>query len=362
MKTKKLGYVRNGNVLRIAPITDIKQEENEAALFAENMKKQSPLKVRMLPINYASVTDIEGKAKAFLSERGRIIGDARTSSVVISDIEENISRVIKYIQSIDVAPPQVMIEGKVVEASDTFSRDIGVSWFTTGKATEAGTNSAGETIRQKFNVDSKTPITATTFGINYTIGSLDLFGNINARLGLFEREGLVKVLSSPRILAIHNESAEINQTTEVPVVTATATTANGVETKTTTVSYKPVNLKLKVTPLVANTGTVQLNVDVNREFISEKGEISGASYTAVGKRSAVTKVMVRNGQTAVIGGIYQTDTNQTEARVPWLSDIPILGWLFKNRSTNNAKTELMIFLTPRILGQADSQTSSGGEL
>ena len=191
---------------------------------------------------------------------------------------------------------------------------------------------------------------------------MDLFGNINARLGLFEREGLVKVLSSPRILAIHNESAEINQTTEVPVVTATATTTSAGQSSTTTVSYKPVTLKLKVTPLVANTGTVQLNVDVNREFISEKGEISGAAYTAVGKRSAVTKVMVRNGQTAVIGGIYQTDTNQTEARVPWLSDIPILGWLFKNRSTNNAKTELMIFLTPRILGQADSQTSTGGEL
>ena len=362
MKTKKLGYVRNGNVLRIAPITDIKQEENEAALFAENMKKQSPLKVRMLPINYASVTDIEGKAKAFLSERGRIIGDARTSSVVISDIEENISRVIKYIQSIDVAPPQVMIEGKVVEASDTFSRDIGINWSTTGKAVDAGTNSTGEPIRQRASLESKTPITATTFGINYTIGSLDLFGNINARLGLFEREGLVKVLSSPRILAIHNESAEINQTTEVPVVTATATTTSAGQSSTTTVSYKPVTLKLKVTPLVANTGTVQLNVDVNREFISEKGEISGAAYTAVGKRSAVTKVMVRNGQTAVIGGIYQTDTNQTEARVPWLSDIPILGWLFKNRSTNNAKTELMIFLTPRILGQADSQTSTGGEL
>lgn len=363
MKTKKLGYVRNGNVLRIAPIMEIKTEENDAAQFAENMKKQMPLKVRMLPINYASVSDLETKAKAFLSDRGRIIADARTSSVVISDIEENLNRVIKYIQSIDVAPPQVMIEGKVVEASDTFARDFGVRWSATGKNIESGTASDGSQITQRGSLNIGTGVTATTFGLNYSIGSLDVFGRVDAQLGLFEREGLVKVLSSPRILAIHNESAEITQSTEVPVFSATSNIANGTETKTTSVTYKPVNLKLKVTPLVANTGTIQLNVDVNREFIAEKGELSKTPYVSVGKRSAQTKVLVRNGQTAVIGGIYQTDTTQGESKVPWLSDIPIVGWLFKNRSTNSVKTELMIFLTPRILGQADSQgMSSGGDL
>jgi type IV pilus assembly protein PilQ len=347
MKSKKLGYTRAGNILRIAPISDIKGEEDEAIRLATAKKNQAPLKVRMVPISYANVNELAAQVRPFMSDRGRVIGDTRTSALVIQDADENIERVLKLISSIDVPPPQVLIEGKVVEASDGFRKSVGVNWSASGQNFQLGrgrnpSGSAG------FQVSPQ--LGPATFGLDFRLGTLDILGDLQATLALFEQEGQVKVISSPRILTLHNQPAEINQSTEIPLISTNQVPNAG---STTSVSFKPVRLKLQVTPQITNDGAVIMDVDVNREFVGEVVD-QNTQARPVNSRSAKTKVLVRNGQTAVIGGIYQSDAAEGTRKVPWLGDVPGVGWLFKSRSKDTSKNELLIFLTPRILAQLES--------
>lgn len=350
MRARKLGYTRTGNVLRVAPLADIRAEEEDAVRAVAAKKSQSPLTVKVLPISYSRVEEITRQIQPFLSERGRIVADARTSSVVVSDLDENIERAQKLIQAIDVPPPQVLIEGKVVEASDTFQRSVGVSWGASGKDFGSGST------RGNLNFNVNPGISRSTFGLNFRIGTIDVLGDLTSTLALFERQSDIKVLSSPRIVTLHNEPANINQRTEIPIVTTTAQAAGAAPT--TTVSFKPVSLNMNVTPQVTNDGAVIMTVDVNRDSLGEKVEGTTTNAQAVNSRGAKTKVLVKNGQTAVIGGIYQNDTNVSETKVPWIGDVPVIGWLFKSRGRDSSKNELLIFLTPRIIGTGDSLGSS----
>ncbi|PIS11371.1 MAG: type IV pilus secretin PilQ [Bdellovibrio sp. CG10_big_fil_rev_8_21_14_0_10_47_8] len=356
MRAKGLGYTRAGSVLRIAPIADIKAEEDESVKMAQAKKALIPLRVRMIPISYAKVDEIVAQIKPFLSTpRGTVIGDTRTSAVVISDLDENIERVMKLIKSIDVPPPQVLIEGKVVEASDTFQRQLGINWSSSGQAFDMGNGVRGSS---SFAVTPGS-FGAKSFNMNFNMGTLDVLGDLNAQLALYETQSAAKVLSSPRVVTMHNETAEISQSTEVPIVTETANSG----ALTRSVTYKAVKLKLLVTPQITNDGAVIMAVDVSRDFLGGVADLKSGAQS-VNSRAAKTKVMVKNGQTAVIGGIYQSDQTKGEDRVPWIADVPILGWLFKNQKTTSAKNELLIFLTPRILGQLDSHSirSEGGDI
>jgi type IV pilus assembly protein PilQ len=356
MKSKKLSFSRSGNVLRIAPVEQLRSEEDQAIRLATAKKEVAPLIVKIIPISYAKVSDLVEQIKPFLTEkRGHVIGDPRTSSLVISDIEESVARIVKLIQSIDIAPQQVLIEGKVVEAQDTFTRQIGVTWGANNIA-----SNVGESLTGPINVNSGinvTPgnLTTPAGSLSFSLGTLDILGNLSATLNLEEQEGLVKILSSPRIVTMHNEEASISQTQEIPLITSTGT--QGVIQKN--VQYKPIRLNLKVTPNITNDGAVIMKVDVTREFVGNVVD-TDTQARPVNGRTAITKVLVRNGQTAVIGGIYQDDTTNGETKVPWLGDIPVIGWLFKSQTKDNAKNELLIFLTPRILGQLDSQALSAG--
>lgn len=344
MKTNKLGYTRSGDVLRIAPLSDIRTEEDDAAKLAAARKAQTPLKVRVIPISYAKVDDITAQVKPFLSDRGRVVAENRTSAVVISDLDENIERAMKLIQSIDVPPAQVLIEGKVVEASDSFQRNIGVNWNLSGKQFDLGGNMRGRSslaVSPGFGANR-------SLNLSFQLGTIDVLGDLTSSLQLYETTGDVKVLSSPRIVTLHNEAAEINQTTQLPIVTSTVDAAGN---RTPTVQFKDITLKLAVTPQITNDGGVIMQVDVAREFAGAAPD-QDAIAPPINSRKAKTKVLVRNGQTAVIGGIYQNDQNTGLVKVPLLGDIPFLGWLFKSRSEKNDKNELMIFLTPRILNHA----------
>jgi type IV pilus assembly protein PilQ len=352
MRSKKLGYTRSGNVLRIASLTDIKAEEDETVKMATAKKALVPLKVRIVPVSYAKIDDLVTQVKVFLSDRGKVMGDNRTSSLVISDVEENLDRAIKLVNSIDIPPHQVLIEGKVVEATDQFQRDVGIKWG--GDGTQFDTGISGYKGRQvvgRASTDISPGLPSSkSFGLNFQLGTLDILGDLTASLQLYEQKNMAKVLSSPRIVTLHNEPAEINQTTEVPLIQSTV--SNGVETKTA--SFKPVKLKLSVTPQITNDGSVIMTVDVNRDFLSGVADATTGARP-VNSRAAKTKVLVKNGQTAVIGGIYQSDQGVGETKVPWIGDIPIIGWLFKNQSRSEQRNELLIFITPRILGQTDSQ-------
>ncbi len=344
MKTNKLGYTRSGDVLRIAPLADIRTEEEDAAKLAASRKAQTPLKVRVISVSYAKVEEIANQVKPFLSDRGRVVAETRTSAVVISDLDENIERALKLIQSIDVPPAQVLIEGKVVEATDSFQRNIGVNWGLSGKQFALGgglRGAAGLQISPGFG-------SGRSMNLTFRLGTIDVLGDLTSSLQLYESTGQVKVLSSPRVVTLHNEAAEINQTTQLPIVTSTKDAAGNV---TPTVQFKDIMLKLGVTPQITNDGGVIMQVDVTREFAGAAPD-QNQPVPPVNSRKAKTKVLVRNGQTAVIGGIYQNDQNLGDTKVPILGDIPFVGWLFKSRTEKNEKNELMIFITPRILNHS----------
>jgi type IV pilus assembly protein PilQ len=353
MRAKKLGYTRIGNILRIANLSDLKQEEDDAIKLAREQNATQALKVRMFPVNYGKVEELEKKVKDFLTERGKVVSDPRTNYLVVSDIEESLNRVAKLIASLDIQPPQVLIEGKIVEAKDSFKRSIGFTWNVAGQAIPLGKKTLNMTPQLEVNPLVKGLKSDTTgigsFGLN--LGVLDFLGQLDAALVLAERDETVKVISSPRIVTMTNEKANINEKTQIPIK---RTILNGAQAQTT-YDFKDLNLKLEVTPQITSDGSVIMQVEVMRE-------VQGAALNfadqvpSINSRQATTRVLVRNGQTAIIGGIYQNDVSEMSEGVPYLKDLPGLGFLFRNRVTSREKQELLVFLTPRILSQVDAQS------
>ncbi|UYL08962.1 type IV pilus secretin PilQ [Bdellovibrio sp. SKB1291214] len=344
MRARKLGYTRQGNVLRIAQLNDLRTEEDDAAKLALARKNTEPLKVRMFNISYARVEDLEKKLKDFLGERGRVVGDPRTNSVVVTDIAENLDRAAKLILSLDTQPPQVLIEGKIVEASERFTRSVGVNWNVSGQAISLGNTQRGPVnMTPRFNIN---PAMAQggNFNFNVDVGTLDIFGSISAALSLSEAESKVKTLSSPRIMTMSNEPAYITQTTEVPVRQVTITG----NSSQVTYQFKPLSLRLDVTPQVTADGSVMMKVKVARQV---QGATQADGSFSTNTREADTRVLVKNGQTAVIGGIYVSDATEGDEGVPWLREIPFIGNLFKLQNSSKEKSELLVFLTPRVTGQ-----------
>lgn len=353
MKARKLGYSRQGNVLRIVPLDELKKEEDDATKLALARKNIEPLKVRAFTISYAKVEDLDKKIKDFLTERGKVVSDSRTNTLVVTDVEESVNRVVKLIQGLDSAPPQVLIEGKIVEALDTFQRSVGIQWNFNGADVKIGDGANGP-VNLHPNLSVGQALAAPGgLGFGLSVGTLDIFGDIAASLALFETEQKVKVLSSPRIVTLSNEKADISQTNELPVKTLTPQ-PNG--QPLITYQFKPLTLKLEVTPQVTGEGTVIMKVTVNRQIKGAAVSTTDDTFS-VNSREANTRVIVRNGQTAVIGGIYRSDVTEGTTGVPWLKDIPVLGNLFKGTTIDKQRSELLIFLTPRILAQAESSAA-----
>ncbi|HRO66615.1 MAG TPA: type IV pilus secretin PilQ, partial [Pseudobdellovibrionaceae bacterium] len=335
MKAKSLGYTRQGNVLRIAPLDQLRKEEDEATKIALSRKTVEALKVRVYPVSYAQVDEeLVKKIQNFLSERGKVVVDKRTSSVIVTDMEDNLTRVGQLIQSLDLQPPQVLIEGRIVEAKESFLREVGVNWGMNGGSFQMGTGPQGPiALRPSLGINPLTSTAGRAGTLGLVFGTLDGLGNLNATLALNEQEGRVRIISSPRILAMSNEKAKITQSTEVPV------------------TFKPLEMFLDVTPQITSDASVMMKVQMKRQFPGERDPSTGEF--AVNTREADTRVLVKNGETAVIGGVYQSDESEGETGVPWLKEIPVVGALFRARSISREKTELLVFLTPRILSSGD---------
>lgn len=349
MKTKNLGYTRQGNVLRITTMEELLKEEDRAAKLVSDKKKLETLKVRMFPISYAKVDELEKKIKDFLTERGRAVGDVRTNALVVTDTEESLSKVAKLIESLDVQPPQVLIEGKVVEAKESFQRDIGIAWGASGQTIKLGQSRRGPVnMTPSLNVNQGA-IGAGNLGITLNVGTFDIFGALNAALSLRESESVVKVLSSPRIMSMTNETSVITQTSEVPVRTTTIT--NG--TPQVSYQFKPLTLKLEVTPQITADASIIMKINISRQFKGAVVDQKEGTFE-VNSREANTRVLVKNGHTAVIGGIYTNESTEGEQGVPGLRKLPLVGGLFSASTKTKDKSEMLIFLTPRIVGQADS--------
>jgi type IV pilus assembly protein PilQ len=358
MKSKKLGYVRQGSIVRISTLASLQEESDSAKKILDSQRILAPLRVKVIPVSYAAVEDLAKQIPPFLTPtRGHVVTDARTSALIITDTEDVLDRVGRLVKELDIPPAQVMIEGKVVEAQDSFTQSLGMNWGYSGSPAVLGegkgANGADITLFQGLSITNLPPSATggqtTPFALSLRVGRFDVLGDINAALNLAEQDAIVKILSSPRVVTMNKEKANINQKGQV-VTVQTLRDAQGNTTR------NPVrtdfSLELSVVPQITAEGSVIMDVDVRREF---PGSVADAESGArpINSRAAKTKVLVNDGQTAVIGGIYSSDNTTTETGVPWLRHIPVLGWLFKSRVRADTRNELLIFLTPKILNIKD---------
>lgn len=343
MKSRNLGYIRQGNVLRVATLADLRTEEDATIKLVTDRLKIEPLVVKVFPINYAKVDDLATRIKDFLTERGKVIGDPRTNSIVITDIPQSLARIEQLVQNLDTQPPQVLIEGRIIEATDSFQRQVGINWGFSGSPYKVGNGTQGDvTIRPSLSISPGQANANSGGSLGFQLGTLDIFGSISATLSLAEIENKIRILSSPRIVTLSNEKATITQTIQRPYTTTTVTAG---APAISSVTFKNLELLLDVTPQITSDASVIMSIKVKRDLVGES--VNGNA--SIESREANTKVMVKNGQTSVIGGVYQNDTSNEVTGVPWLKDIPVLGSLFRFSDTKTRRTELMIFLTPRIV-------------
>jgi type IV pilus assembly protein PilQ len=353
MKSQSLGYVRQGSVLRIAPLDRLKAENDASKAIIDAQVAAQPLKVKIVPVSYAQVAELVARITPFLTvNRGKIVADGRTSSLIITDTPEIIDRITNLIKALDTPPLQVLIEGKVVEASEGFTRNYGVSWGVNGQP--IGFGGAGAGIQNNALTIAPTGgAPAGGLAYNIRLGTFDILGDLDATLGLAESENNAKILSSPRLTTMNNKKATITQGSNIFVPTST-TGAAGV---TTSFQVVKVELALDVTPQVTTDGDVIMDLHIKRDFVGNVQ--AGSAQPPVETREVTTNIMVRNGQTAVVGGVYQSDATESEAGVPVLKNIPVIGWLFKTKSTVKNKNELLVFLTPRIINSENGSPKEG---
>jgi type IV pilus assembly protein PilQ len=353
MSSNGLGYARQGSVLRIAPLAELQNEAKISKQVQDSARASEPLKVKIIPVSYATVGDIAKQIVPFLTpQRGAATSDTRTNSVIVTDVPEVLDRVSSLIKTLDTPPLQVLIEGKIVEATENFIRSWGIKWGLVGQQVPLGGNLS---LQQNNLSIAPTNSPAGNLFYNVRLGTLDIFGDLEASLGLAEKEDIAKIVSAPRVVVLNGESASINQTRSVPYKSTTPSSNPSIAP---TVQWQNVDapLDLKVTPQVTAGADVIMTVNITRTFL---GSVSADAPPDKNTRTASTKVMVRNGQTAVIGGIYSSDFTQSEAGVPYLRDVPVVGWLFKSHDVASSKNELLVFITPRIINPEKSLPKEG---
>lgn len=344
MKSKGLGYVRNGNILRVAPLAELQAESVAAAAVQQARKTLSPFHVKVFPLSYANPATIETKIKPFLTQgtaangrAGQVLSEVRSSSLIVRDTLEVIENVSALIKEMDSPPLQVMIQAKIVEAAKNFSKEISGALNNSFSSTIPGGNLfTGGSIFSGVEDGA----TAPSFIPAVDVGGLNFFGTLSARLRLQEINSKAKVLSSPSVMVINNEKANILQSDQV--LNQVQTILDGVPT--ITLERSPVELRLDVTPQVSADSNISMEIEVKRDFPQLE-----ALGSAISSRSAKTKVLIGNNKTAMIGGIYQVVENESESGAPGLRKIPLLGWLFKGTSRSKRDTELVIFVTPRVV-------------
>ena len=347
LKINGLGYELEGNIMRIAPLSVLESEAKRAQSIAQAQALSLPLRTVIKRLSYSKASEISSLlqrgAGGIMSQRGSVIVDGRTNTLIIKEIPTYIDTVLAVIETLDVAEPQVMIEARIVETTKQFSRSLGIRWGFEGIADQAHGNTTG--LQFPYTADGQGGVNLLTGGAN---GFIDLaLGNVldtftlNARLQAAEAEGLINVLSAPKIATLNNNRASIQSGVQIPVQT--------VANNTVSVQFVNATLRLNVTPHVTAEGTVMLDIDLQKREPQFAFQVAGAPSAPIATKDARTRVIVRDGGTTVIGGIYKVTTDQGQDRVPGLANMPILGNLFKNRRSRSDNDELLIFITPRVI-------------
>lgn len=387
LKTKNLDKRRNGSVIWIAPVAElIKAEEDEAKAIAQSVKL-SPLQTEYIQLNYAKADDIEklitqGKNNSsssngngngnsndalgdsvgsLLSPRGTISVDPRTNTLIINDTAQKIDQIRKMIDLLDVSVKQVMIEARIVRATTDFTKEMGVKWGIAGYKGDLIVGGSDQTIWDYKVPDDDGKVTISRpnnlnvdLGVSSAAGKI-AFGLINLsnfmldlELSALQSDGYGEVISTPKVLTADKQQAKVASGQQIPY--QTTSTAGGAATATT--SFKDALLSLDVTPSITPDGKVQMKLNITSDSpagTAQNGEI------ILNKNEIDTNVLVDNGETVVLGGIFEQETRNSQTKVPFLGDLPYLGHLFRRDAKSDSKRELLIFVTPRIVNDSQSR-------
>ncbi|NJL27963.1 MAG: type IV pilus secretin PilQ, partial [Thermoanaerobaculia bacterium] len=347
LRINNLGTEIDGSIVRIAPLGQLRAEAEERRQLEAARAQAIPLTTIMRPLSYANANDISGllrsRSGAILSARGTVQVDRRTNTLIIRELPGYIDTVLAVIENLDTPEPQVSIEARIVEASKQFTRTLGIRWGFEQVANAANGNTTG--LEFPNNIASDGGVSLLTGGangfLNLSMGNILNTFTLDAALVAAESEGLINVVAAPRVTTLNNERASIQSGTQIPIQT--------ISNQTVTVQFVNATLQLTVVPHVTAEGTIQLDIDVSKKAPVPAFAIAGSTNSPISTKEAQTKVIVRDGGTAVIGGIYEVSNNQSQDRVPGLANIPVLGHLFKNKTNRDTNEELMIFITPRII-------------
>ncbi|TAA39726.1 type IV pilus secretin PilQ [Pseudoxanthomonas winnipegensis] len=374
LRAKGLDKRRDGNVVWVAPqpeLAKFEQDKEDARIAIEN---REDLITDYVQINYHSATEIykaltEAKGigqsggggqndqeNGFLSPRGRLVADERTNTLMISDIPKKVASMRELIAVIDRPVDQVLIEARIVVATDTFARDLGAKFGIGGTHTYgdnvatigSAAGSAGTSATRGLNVNlpAGTFTNGTASSVAYTLLGTNF--NLDLELSALQEEGRGEVVSNPRIITANQREGDIKQGTEIGYVTITGGTAGAAATPN--VQFKEALLELKVTPTITHDGRIFLNMFVKKDDVAEYITLDGyGTVPTLNRREINTAVLVEDGQTVVIGGVYEFTDQTSVSKVPFLADIPFLGNLFKKQGKQKNKAELLIFVTPKVI-------------
>ena len=342
LRANRLGYSVDGTIVRIAPLTVLADEETQRRKLSDEQALAGELRVMTRALSYARAEDLRTLLTATaLSQRGSIQTDARTNTMIINDLPERLERAAALLTTLDVPQPQVEIEARIVQTNRSFANSLGVKWGGTGQVSPTLGNGLpvafpnNGALTTGVNLSEKNATSTASLALGSVNGAL----NLDVALSALEKTGQGRILSTPRVSTQNNIEAEITQGIQIPIQT--------IANNTVTVSFRDAALTLKVTPQITAAGTVIMRIAVANESPDFSRQVNG--IPPIDTQRAATQVLVSDGETTVIGGIYISREQTTQERTPALYRLPLLGWLFKKNTVEDESRELLIFLTPKIV-------------
>ena len=344
LRANKLGYSVDGTIVRIVPMNVLAQESDDRKKLADANALAGELRIITRPLSYAKAADLVPIiTKSSLSPRGDVQIDVRTNTLIIRDLADRLQAASELIVALDRPQPQVEIEARIITLNRNFAKELGLQWNFNGRVDPTVGTSTGLAFPNTGVLTGGTGAVnpAAPSGLSLALGSINGALNLDVALRALENSGKVRIVSSPRVSTQNNIEAEITQGSQIPVQT--------VSNNTVTVTFIPAALVLRVTPQITASNTVIMRIVVDKSAPNYSQTSAAQPTPSIDKQAAQTTVLVADGDTTVIGGIYNSLESTTQDRTPGLHRLPLLGWLFKNDTNRESQDELLIFITPKIL-------------
>ncbi len=344
LRANKLGYSVDGTIVRIVPVSVLAQESEDRKKLADANALAGELRIITRPLSYAKAQELVPIiTKSSLSPRGDVQIDVRTNTLIIRDLADRLQAASELIVTLDRPQPQVEIEARIITLNRNFAKELGIQWGMNGRIDPSVGTSTGLVFPNTAGAAAGTGKVnpAAPSGISLALGSINGALNLDVQLRALESSGKVRIVSSPRVSTQNNIEAEITQGSQIPVQT--------VSNNTVTVTFIPAALVLRVTPQITAANTVIMRIVVDKSAPNYSQTSAAQPTPSIDKQAAQTTVLVADGDTTVIGGIYNSLEAETQDRTPGLHRIPLIGWLFKNDTNRESQDELLIFITPKIL-------------